>query len=128
MDYYTALLNAVDCSIHLHEPSQRSAVNYFCLLHGSSQCSGMLTSSIFDRCQGKFIFLPLIHVISITPQSGNLSTPASSVAKQRQRLWPTISLLTNTTSPVHPVWAYFPDNDRRSIHYPLLITWLFSVL
>ena len=31
MDYYTALLNAVDCSIHLHGPSQRSAVNYFCL-------------------------------------------------------------------------------------------------
>ena len=28
MDYYTALLNAVDCSIQLHGPSQRSAVNY----------------------------------------------------------------------------------------------------
>ena len=27
--YYTALLNAAECSIHLDEPSQRSAVSYF---------------------------------------------------------------------------------------------------
>ena len=27
--YYTALLNAVECSIHLNGPSQRSAVGYF---------------------------------------------------------------------------------------------------
>ena len=27
--YYTALFNAVECSIHLNEPSQRSAVDYF---------------------------------------------------------------------------------------------------
>ena len=44
MDYYTALLNAVDCSSHLHGPSQRSAVNYFCLcsvhLHGYFTTSG----------------------------------------------------------------------------------------
>ena len=33
--YYTALLNAVECSIHLNGASQRSVVNYF---------------SIFDRC------------------------------------------------------------------------------
>ena len=33
--YYTALLNAVECSIHLTGASQRSVVNYF---------------SIFDRC------------------------------------------------------------------------------
>ena len=25
--------------------------------------------------------------------------------------------------PVRPVWAYFPNNDRRSIHYPLLSKW-----
>ena len=29
---------------------------------------------------------------------------------------------------VRPVGAYFPDNDRRSIHYPLLITRLFLML
>ena len=33
--YYTALLNAVECSVHLNGASQRSVVNYF---------------SIFDRC------------------------------------------------------------------------------
>ena len=27
--YYTAVLNAVECPIHLNEASQRSAVNYF---------------------------------------------------------------------------------------------------
>ena len=35
LHYYTALLNAVECSIHLNGASQRSVVNYF---------------SIFDRC------------------------------------------------------------------------------
>ena len=33
--YYTALLNAVDRSVHLHGPSRLPAVNYF---------------SIIDRC------------------------------------------------------------------------------
>ena len=33
--YYTALLNAVEHSVHLHGPSQLPAVNYF---------------SIIDRC------------------------------------------------------------------------------
>ena len=42
-----------------------------------------------DRCQGKSRFVS-------TPF--NLSTPASSVAKRRQRLWWTISLLINTTN------------------------------
>ena len=28
VNYYTALLNAVECSIPLNEPSQRLAVNY----------------------------------------------------------------------------------------------------
>ena len=30
--YYTALLNAVECSIKLNGPSQRSSVNYFCII------------------------------------------------------------------------------------------------
>ena len=129
------------------------------LLHRSSQCRGTLRSLAWVVVR---------------------STPASSVAKRRQRLWRTISLLINTTnagnkyivkrhtmwsyffvlassrvirrimhrpSPVivenkplqgearHlrcasvcPVWAYFPDNGRRSMHYPLLITRLFSML
>ena len=35
VNYYTAVLNAVECPIHLNGASQRSAVNYF---------------SITDRC------------------------------------------------------------------------------
>ena len=96
------------------------------LLHGSSQCCRLLHSLAWafltfscqlflfitrlfsmqwnahvhhiDRCQGKLFFLPLIHVICITLQSGNFSTPAYSVAKRRQRLWRTISLLINATN------------------------------
>ena len=30
--YYTALLNAVECSVHLHGPSRLSAVNYFSIM------------------------------------------------------------------------------------------------
>ena len=82
--YYTALLNAMECS-----------------------------PSIFDRFQGKCFFLPLIHVI--TPQSGNLSTPAYSVAKRRQRLWQTISLLINAT------------NDNKYIEKYTLCEVIFSI-
>ena len=101
------------------------------LLHGSSQCCRLLHSlagafltfscQLFKEicqgvdviCQGNCCFLPLIHVICITLQSGNLSTPAYSVAKRRQRLWQTISLLINATNDNkyigkrHTVWSYF---------------------
>ena len=43
-------------------------------------------------------FVPLTHVICITPQSDNLLTPAYSVSKRRQRLWRTFSLLINATN------------------------------
>ena len=49
----------------------------------------------------------LVSFLSLREKSGNLSTPACPVAKQRQRR--TISLLI----------AYFPNNHRRSVHYPL---------
>ena len=41
--------------------------------------------------------------------------------------WEAITLAARRC-PVRPVGAYFPDNDRHSIHYPLLITRLFSML
>ena len=39
--YHTALLNAAERSIHLNEPSQSSAVNYFRL---TDRCSAYLTA------------------------------------------------------------------------------------
>ena len=30
--YYTALLNAVECSVHLRMPSRRQVVNYFSIM------------------------------------------------------------------------------------------------
>ena len=65
--------------------SQLPAVNYFLIIHWQRMNN--------DRCQGKQNdFLPLV---SLRKKSGNLSTPAYSVAKHRQHLWRTISLLIN---------------------------------
>ena len=50
----------------------------------------IMTYTYNGRCQGKSRFL-------YQPPC-NLSTPAYSVAKRRQRLWLTISLLINTTN------------------------------
>ena len=51
----------------------------------------------------------LVSFLSLREKSGNLSTPACPVAKRRQCLWRTISLLI----------AYFAANDQRFLHYPL---------
>ena len=54
------------------------------------------------------IFLPDSRLSYSSTSSPVTSTPPCPVAKRRQRLWQTISLLI----------AYFSDNDRRSVHYP----------
>ena len=54
MHYYTALLNAVERSIHLHGPSQLPAVNNFLIIH---RCK-----AYNDRCQGKWIYCRLSFI------------------------------------------------------------------
>ena len=44
-------------------------------------------------------------------------------------LWIYPSLVANASrrGAVRPVGAYFPDNDRRSIHYPLHNEWQYII-
>ena len=59
-NYYTALPNAVECSIHLHGPSRLPAVNYFSIMTVAKHIMAVKESGFF---------LPLIHVFRFTPQA-----------------------------------------------------------
>ena len=84
MDYYTGLLNAVERSVHLH---------------GLFTTSGTVAKYKWPMKWKTKDFLPIMtSLVSLLKRSGNFSTPASSVAKRRQRLWRTISLLINPTN------------------------------
>ena len=73
-----ALLNAVERSVNL--PSRLTVVNYFSIM----TVMHILTLSKKVR--------------SLVSTPCNLSTPTSSVAKQRLCIWWTISLLINATN------------------------------
>ena len=84
------------------------------MLHSHEWAFPKLLLSIFDRCQGKWIFcLWFTSFVSLRKYSVNLSNPAYSVAKQRQHLWRTITLLISTTNgnksivKRHTVLSYF---------------------
>ena len=74
--YYTALLNAVERSVHLHGPSRLPVVNYFSIMTVAMHIMTAVKES---------------HVFRINPC---VTYPPQRPRKRR--LWQTISLLINT--------------------------------